>query len=212
VYTNKNHNRSRRTILDGLSIDVTEADAGVSVETRVCVEKSQSAQCNKLVLLLMSQCHVVLRVAHNIALFVWQRDAWVLLFLTAIQVLWDVTLRDAGCTSVAHRAICSLGTPHAVPTAVCGLHSHRAKSRDSSVSIVTRIWAGRSGSRFLEWASCIFPLRCPKPPHHLHGPLSSVPLAGKLHTAGGQSSASQRGGPALIPGQSMWDFWWTNWH
>jgi len=60
--------------MDGLSIDVTEVDASVNVETRVSVEESQyrvaSAQCNKLVLLLMSQCHVVLHVAHDIALFV----------------------------------------------------------------------------------------------------------------------------------------------
>jgi len=60
--------------MDGLSIDVTEVDASVNVETRVSVEKSQyqvaCAQCNKLVFLLMSQRHFVLRVAHDIALFV----------------------------------------------------------------------------------------------------------------------------------------------
>jgi hypothetical protein len=72
---------SRRTITDGFVIDVTEVDASVSVETRVSVEKSQyrvpSAQCNKLVLLLMTQCHAVLCTSHDIAPFVWQRDVWV---------------------------------------------------------------------------------------------------------------------------------------
>jgi hypothetical protein len=119
---------------------------------------------------------------------------------------------DARCTSAAHLAMCSRGTPHAVPTAGCGLHWHRAKSRDSSVSVVTRLWAGRSGTRFLARARCIFPLRCPKPPDGLLGPLSSVPLAVKLHAASGQSSASQRGEPGLTPGQLVWDFWCTKWH
>ena len=92
---------------------------------------------------------------------------------------------------------------------VIGLDLHRANSRDSSVGIVTGLWAGRSGSRFLAWTRCIFPLRSPEPPDRPHGALSSVPLAGKLHSAGGQSPASHRGGPALTPGQSMWDFRWT---
>jgi hypothetical protein len=26
------------------------------------------------------------------------------------------------------------------------------------------------------------------------------------------SPASHRGGPGSIPGQSMWDLWWTKWH
>jgi hypothetical protein len=42
VHTNKNRDRSSRTITDGLNIDVTEVDASVSVETRVSVEKSHS--------------------------------------------------------------------------------------------------------------------------------------------------------------------------
>jgi hypothetical protein len=32
------------------------------------------------------------------------------------------------------------------------------------------------------------------------------------HGSGGQSPASHRGGPGSIPGQSMWDLWWTKWH
>jgi hypothetical protein len=28
----------------------------------------------------------------------------------------------------------------------------------------------------------------------------------------GYSPASHRGGPGSIPGQSMWDLWWTKWH
>jgi hypothetical protein len=27
-----------------------------------------------------------------------------------------------------------------------------------------------------------------------------------------QLPASDRGGPGSIPGQSMWDLWWTKWH
>jgi hypothetical protein len=32
------------------------------------------------------------------------------------------------------------------------------------------------------------------------------------HGSGGKTPASHRGGPGSIPGQSMWDLWWTKWH
>jgi hypothetical protein len=32
------------------------------------------------------------------------------------------------------------------------------------------------------------------------------------HSSGGKSPTSHRGGPGSIPGQSMWDLWWTKWH
>jgi len=38
IVNTENHNRSRRTIMDGFSIDATEVDATVSIETRVSVE------------------------------------------------------------------------------------------------------------------------------------------------------------------------------
>ena len=30
--------------------------------------------------------------------------------------------------------------------------------------------------------------------------------------SGGQSTACHRGGPGSVPGQSLWDLWWTKWH
>jgi hypothetical protein len=35
---------------------------------------------------------------------------------------------------------------------------------------------------------------------------------GPCHGSGGYPPASHRGGPGSIPGQSMWDLWWTKWH
>jgi len=32
------------------------------------------------------------------------------------------------------------------------------------------------------------------------------------HGSGGYSPASHRGCPGLVPGQTMWDLWWTGWH
>jgi hypothetical protein len=34
---------------------------------------------------------------------------------------------------------------------------------------------------------------------------------GPCHGSDGQSPASHCGGPGSIPGQSMWDLWWTKW-
>jgi hypothetical protein len=33
-----------------------------------------------------------------------------------------------------------------------------------------------------------------------------------LHSSGGYTPATQHGSPSSLPGQSMWDFWWTKWH
>jgi hypothetical protein len=33
-----------------------------------------------------------------------------------------------------------------------------------------------------------------------------------FHSSGGWSPASQSDGPGSIPGQVMWDWWWTKWH
>jgi hypothetical protein len=30
--------------------------------------------------------------------------------------------------------------------------------------------------------------------------------------SGGKSPTSHRGDPGSVPGQSMWDLWWTKWH
>jgi len=35
---------------------------------------------------------------------------------------------------------------------------------------------------------------------------------GSHHGLGGQSPTSHRGGLSSIPGQSVWNLWWTKWH